>query len=185
MAKKASAVVNCPSCGAKNASAANRCGSCGARLEGLPPPSTSTVAERDRRYSQQGFSVTWAAIAIGVQALLTAAVIVALPQAVGSLDFEGYYGMGLTVPVWFVGGVLIGLISPGKTFIEPVVATIIVAMPTIFYLFNGFFGMLGYGQTVRTMPLFMYIIMGLIAVQFSLVGSYVGERIQMGPPAKA
>ena len=185
MAKKASAVVNCPSCGAKNASAANRCGSCGARLEALPPPSTSAVAERDRRYSQQGFSVMWAGIAMGVQALLTAAVIVALPRAIGSLDFEGYYGMAVAVPVWFVGGVLIGLISPGKTFIEPVVATIVVALPTIFYQFNGFFGMLGYGQTVRTMPLFMYIIMALIAVQFSLVGSYVGERIQMGPPAKA
>ncbi|MEM1031260.1 MAG: hypothetical protein AAGA56_14300 [Myxococcota bacterium] len=148
-------------------------------------PSSQVLVERDRRYSQQGFSVLWAVIAMGVQALLTAAVIVALPRAVGAIDFEGYYGMGLTVPVWFVGGVLIGLISPGKTFIEPVVATIIVALPTVFYLFNGFFGVLGYGQTVRTMPLFMYIILSLVAVQFSLVGSYVGERIQLGPASKA
>jgi H+/Cl- antiporter ClcA len=81
--------------------------------------------------------------------------------------------------------VLVGLISPGKTFVEPVVATIVVALPTVFYLFNGLFGVLGHGQTVRTMPLFMYLIMALIGVMFSLVGSYVGERIQMGPPPKA
>ena len=39
-------------------------------------------------------------------------------------------------------------------------------------------------ETVRTMPIFMYIIMAIIGVMFTLVGSYVGERIQMGPPPK-
>jgi hypothetical protein len=34
------------------------------------------------------------------------------------------------------------------------------------------------------MPLFMYVIMGAIGVMFTLVGSYLGERIQMGPPPK-
>ena len=127
----------------------------------------------------------WAAISFGVEAVLTAAIIIALPQAIGALDFEGYYGMSLTIPVWFLGGVLVGLVSPGKTFIEPVVAALAIALPTVLYLYNGFFGVLGPGQTVRTMPMFMYIIMGLIGVMFTLVGSYVGERIQMGPPPKA
>ncbi len=31
------------------------------------------------------------------------------------------------------------------------------------------------------MPLFMYLIMAMIGVLFSLIGSYTGERIQMGP----
>ena len=176
-------VINCPSCGAKNDPSARRCGSCGATLEDLSPRGEDQ-RERERRYQQEGFSVVWATIALGVQTVLTIAIIVALPQAVAALDFEGYYGMSLSIPVWFIGGVLVGLISPGKTFVEPVVAALIVAIPTVFFLYNGFFGMLGPGQTVRTMPWWMYIIMALIGVMFTLVGSYAGERIQMGPPPK-
>ena len=183
MADKKPKVVNCPSCGAKNPGAANRCGSCGQTMEELKPIHDER-RERERRYQQEGFSVMWAAVALGVQAVLTAAIIIALPQAVAALDFEGYYGMTLSIPVWFVGGLLVGLISPGKTFIEPVVAALIVALPTVFYLYNGLFGVLGPGQTVRTMPIFMYMIMALIGVMFALVGSYVGERIQMGPPPR-
>ncbi|MEM9693300.1 MAG: hypothetical protein AAGA56_12195 [Myxococcota bacterium] len=139
-----------------------------------------SVTARDRTQSQAGFSVMWAGISLGVQAVLTATTLIALPSAIGTLDLEGYIGMSLAIPLWFAGGILVGLISPGKTFVEPVVSTIAVAMPTAFYLFNGFYGAFGYGQTVRTMPFFMYIIMGLIGVMFSLVGSYVGERIQLG-----
>ena len=51
-----------------------------------------------------------------------------------------------------------------------------VAIPTVFYLARS--------QTVRTMPLFMYIIMAAIGVLFTLIGAYIGERIQMGPPPK-
>jgi hypothetical protein len=176
-------VVNCPSCGAKNSSEAKRCASCGATTAELGAAQDDN-RERERRYQQEGFSLGWASIALGVQAVLTAAVIVALPSAVAALDFEGYYGMTLVIPLWFVGGMLVGLISPGKTFIEPVVAAFIVAMPTIFYLYNGLFGLLGPGQTVRTMPIFMYIVMAIIGVMFSLIGAYVGERIQLGPPPK-
>src|SRR5262249_7259544 len=80
------------------------------------------------------------------------------------------------IPVWFVGGMLLGMISPGKTFIEPVVASFLVAIPTVFYLAKG--------ETVRTMPLFMYVIMALIGVLFTLIGAYIRERIQIGPPPK-
>jgi hypothetical protein len=51
-----------------------------------------------------------------------------------------------------------------------------VLIPTVLYLWRG--------QTVRTMPFFMYAILGLIGVMFALVGAYLGERIQMGPPQK-
>ena len=30
----------------------------------------------------------------------------------------------------------------------------------------------------------MYVIMAAIGVLFTLIGSYIGERIQMGPPPK-
>jgi hypothetical protein len=78
---------------------------------------------------------------------------------------------------WFLGGMLIGLISPGKTFIEPMVAVFLVAIPTAFQLYVN--------QTVKTMPAFMYVLLSALGVLFTLIGAYIGERIQMGPPPKA
>jgi hypothetical protein len=175
-AKNPSSVV-CPSCGVKNSPvpASGRCVSCGALMDALKP-SRNPELERQRRYQQDGFSVTWMLIALLVQSVLTAALVIGLPMVVGALDFEGSNGMVVAIPVWFVGGMLLGMISPGKTFIEPVVASFLVAIPTVFYL--------AHGQTVRTMPLFMYIIMAMIGVMFTLIGAYIGERIQMGPPPK-
>lgn len=120
--------------------------------------------------------MVWCGIALLVQAVLTAAIVVGLPMAVSALDFEGRYGMMMAVPIWFVGGVLLGMISPGKTVAEPVVATLLVAMPTVWHLIRT--------QTVRTLPLFMYVILAMIGVMFTMVGSYLGERIQMGPAPK-
>ncbi|MCC6524159.1 MAG: hypothetical protein IT373_15970 [Polyangiaceae bacterium] len=166
---------SCPSCGGKNTAEAKRCASCGGPLDELKPAS-STERSKERHYRQEGFSLLWLAISLGVQAVLTGAVLVALPRVITALDFEGYYGMTVTIPVWFVGGLLVGLISPGKTFIEPVVATFMIAVPTAIFL--------ALTQTVRSMPWFMYGIMSAIGVLFTLVGSYTGERIQLGPPPK-
>ncbi|APR83547.1 Hypothetical protein A7982_08896 [Minicystis rosea] len=149
--------------------------SCGASMEALKPV-RNAESERARRYQQEGFSVTWMLIAILVQSVLTAALVVGLPMVVSALDFEGSNGMIVAIPVWFVGGMLLGMISPGKTFVEPVVASLLVAIPTVFYL--------AHSQTVRTMPTFMYIILASIGVLFTLIGAYLGERIQMGPPPK-
>lgn len=132
--------------------------------------------EGDGRYRKDGFSLPWAGIALLVQAVLTAAIVVGLPMVVSAFDFEGRYGMMIAVPVWFVGGILLGMISPGKTVAEPVVATLLVAIPTVVQLMKS--------QTVRTLPLFMYVILAVIGLLFTMVGSYIGERIQMGPPPK-
>jgi hypothetical protein len=167
----------CPMCGAANASAApgQRCQSCGAKLAETKRP--SRLEEVDRVYHQEGFSATWCGISLAVVGILTAAVVVGLPMVVPFFDFEGSAGMMLSIPVWFVSGLLVGLISPGRTVLEPVVATFLVAMPTAFFLFNG--------QTVKMMPAFMYVLMSALGVLFSLIGSYVGERIQVGPTARA
>jgi hypothetical protein len=137
---------------------------------------SASRADAGRYRSSGGFSLVWFVIAFGVQAVLTAALVVGLPLVVTALDFEGSNGIIVAIPVWFVGGTLIGMISPGKTYAEPAIASFLVQLPTVLYLWRG--------QTVRTMPLFMYAIMGLIGVLFALVGSYLGERIQMGPPPK-
>jgi hypothetical protein len=107
---------------------------------------------------------------------LEVAVVVGLPLVIPFFDFEGSAGMMVSIPVWFAGGVLIGLISPGRTMIEPVIATFLVALPTVFLLYQS--------QTVKTLPLFMYCLLAAVGLLFTLVGSYLGERIQLGPPPK-
>lgn len=146
-------------------------------LEALSRGPRSRDDELHVRYQQEGFSLSWAAISVGVQGILTAAFLVGLPMVVTALDFEGGNGMLMSIPIWFTGGMLVGLISPGKTFIEPVVAAFLVALPTAYYLVRS--------ETVRTMPVFMYVIMSLIGILFSLVGAYLGERIQAAPQKKA
>ncbi len=170
--------IICPSCGFKNSTPLpnNRCVSCGAKIEDLKR-SLTRQEELERRYQQEGFSVSWFAISILIHGVLSAAIIMGLPMVIPIFDFEGSAGMLVAVPVWFTGGMLIGLISPGKTFIEPVVAVFLVAIPTAFLLFGS--------QTVKTMPGFMYFLMSVLGVVFTLIGAYIGERIQMGPPPKA
>lgn len=125
------------------------------------------------RYQQETFNVPWFGIAIGVMVVLTGAIVFGLPTIIPALDFEGSSGMMVALPVWFVGGMLIGLISPGRTFMEPSAAVFLVALPTAFLLFQN--------QTVRTMPAFMYVLFSALGILFTLIGSYVGERVQMGP----
>jgi hypothetical protein len=167
----------CPSCGfAKNPPNSIRCASCGAKMEAVGKVHRTREEELERRYQQEGVSVTWLMIAFAVQTVLTSALVFGLPMILPWIDFEGGNGMTVCVPVWFVGGLLVGMISPGRTFIEPVVASFIVAIPTTFFLVES--------QTVRTLPTFLYFIMAAIGVLFTLIGAYIGERIQLGPPPK-
>ncbi len=176
MATPAKSVV-CPACSYKNAPSATRCVSCGATMDLGLGSKARADASRARATSQTGFSVMWCLIAFVVLGVLTGALVVGLPMVVTALDFEGSNGMLVSIPVWFVGGLLIGMISPGRTFIEPVVAALFVAIPTVIFLW--------YYQTVRALPGFMYAIMAMIGVMFTLIGSYLGERIQMGPAPNA
>jgi len=168
--------VTCPSCGfKKNPPGSARCASCGAKIDDL-----GRARRRDddlaRRYQQEGVSIQWLLIAFLVQAVLTAALVFGLPMVLPILDFEGQNGMVICIPVWFLGGLLVGMISPGRTFIEPAVASLLVAIPTTFLLIQS--------QTVRTMPLFLYLIFAGIGILLALIGAYIGERIQLGPPPK-
>jgi hypothetical protein len=169
-------MITCMSCGfANNPSGSVRCASCGAKLEEI---GKTRIADdpRERRYQQDGVDLKWMGIAILVQGVLTAAVVFGIPMLISAVDFEGGNGMIACIPIWFVGGVLIGLISPGRTFIEPVIGSFIVAIPSTYLLVQS--------QTVRTMPPFLYVVMATIGVLFTLIGSYAGERIQLGPPPK-
>ncbi|MBI2388130.1 MAG: zinc ribbon domain-containing protein [Deltaproteobacteria bacterium] len=168
--------IVCPSCGFKNAAGVKRCVSCGAKTTELSVVVRSKQEQLERRYQQEAFSLLWLLIAVVVQAVLTGAIILGLPQVVSALDFEGSHGMIASIGIWFVGGMLVGMISPGRTFLEPFIASFIIAIPTVLYLYRS--------QTVFTLPPFLYVVMGGIGILFALIGSYLGERIQLGPPPK-
>jgi hypothetical protein len=166
--------VVCPSCGfQKTPPGAARCASCGAKFDEL---GRSKRPRAEDRYQQEGVSVQWLLIAFLVQGVLTGALIFGLPMVIPLLDFEGQNGMVVCIPVWFLGGLLVGMISPGRTFIEPAVASLLVAIPSTFLLIQS--------QTVRTMPIFLYLIFAGIGILLTLIGAYAGERIQLGPPPK-
>ena len=172
----AEAMIICQNCGCdKNPKGAPRCIQCGQSLEsGVVRGERTREEELERRYQQDGVSMQWLGLALVVQAALTAIVIFGLPRAVSVLDFEGGNGMVMCIPGWFFGGILTGLVSPGRTFIEPTVAALVVSVPTTFLLVES--------QTVRVLPSFLYVILAAIGVLFTLIGAYVGERIQLGPP---
>lgn len=166
-------IIICPSCGFKNTSAmtGDRCVSCGARIDDLT--GSVSLGDGGNNFQQQTFNLSWFGIALGVMAVMTGAIVLGLPAVIPAFDFEGSAGMMVAIPVWFLGGMLVGLISPGRTFIEPVVAVFLVALPTAFILHEG--------QTVKTMPVFMYVLLSALGLLFTLIGAYAGERIQMGP----
>jgi hypothetical protein len=169
--------VTCLNCGfQKNPPGSARCASCGAKLEELARSKRSREEDLAGRYQQEGVSLRWLLIAFLVQGVLTAALVFGLPMVVPLLDFEGQNGMLICIPVWFLGGLLVGMISPGRTFIEPAVAALLVAIPSTFLLIQS--------QTVRIMPLFLYLIFAAIGILLTLIGAYAGERIQVGPPPK-
>jgi hypothetical protein len=169
--------VICSNCGfQKNPPGSSRCASCGARMEELARSKRTREDDLANRYQQEGVSLRWLLIAFAVQGVLTAALVFGLPMVLPLLDFEGQNGMLICIPVWFLGGLLVGMISPGRTFIEPAVAALLVAIPSTFLLIES--------QTVRTMPLFLYLIFAAIGILLTLIGAYMGERIQVGPPPK-
>src|SRR5260221_12232480 len=149
--------IICPSCGFSNTTplANNRCVSCGAKIEDLKRALTRQE-ELERRYQQEGFSLLWFAVSIAIMAVMTAALVMGLPMVVPAFDFEGSAGLLVSIPVWFLGGMLIGPVSPGETFIQPMVAGVLVANSTPLFL--------PLKPTVETMPALLLLLLVLLGV---------------------
>jgi hypothetical protein len=173
--------VICHVCGFKNAPEAERCVSCGAKLEELSG-SYSAEEEAKKRTQQGGFAVRWALISFVVYLALQTLVLVALPYVIDVYDPQGFSALMISMGVWFVGGVIVGFISPGKTFIEPAVGALFAVVPTVWWLVSttpqvavGREEQLGGGFQL-TMP--AYVIGGLLGGMISLFGAFVGEKLQ-------
>ncbi len=164
--------ITCPMCGFKNPSDTERCRSCGAKLEAL---AVSYTAEEEaaRRYQQETFEWRWAFTAFGVYMLLQAFILAVLPKVISSFDPQGMSGLLISVAVWFVGGIVVGVVSPRKSFVETAVGALLAALPTIAYL--AYVTPTGFQP-----PMLAYIVLALLGVMISLLGAFVGERMQMG-----
>lgn len=174
----AASEITCPMCGFKNAADAARCRSCGAKVEAV---SVSYTAEEEaaRRYQQEAFEWRWVFTAFGVYVAFQTVILAVLPRVISTFDPQGMSGLLISVAVWFAGGIVVGLISPGKTFVEPAVGALLAALPTIAYL--AVVTPAGFQP-----PMLAYIILSMLGVMLSLLGAFVGERVQMGTrgPAK-
>lgn len=164
--------ILCPMCGGKNPADAERCRSCGAKVEELTA-SYSAEEENARRYQQEHFEWRWALTASGVYLIAQTIILVGLPFVVSSFDPQGLPGLLISVVVWFFGGIIVGFVSPGKTFVEPAIGALIAVIPTVSYLAittpDGF-----------QPSLLAYIVTALLGVMISLFGAFLGEKVQMG-----
>lgn len=171
--------VVCHVCGFKNAPNTERCVSCGAKLEELAAD-YSAEEEAKRANAQQGFELKWAGISLAVYLALQAVVLLALPAAIDAYDPQGFSALMVSVGMWFIGGTLVGFISPGKTFFEPAVGALLAVGPTIYFIMARTPSVpaemdLGNGFDL-TMP--AYIVGGLLGGMISLFGAFLGEKLQ-------
>lgn len=166
------AEITCPMCGFKNPADRERCQSCGARVEALSAGHGDDDAHA-RRYQQDDFEWKWALIATGLFSALQALILGAIPLAVSAFDPQGLPGLMLSVPVAFVGGVVMGAISPGKTFVEPAVGAMLASVPMIAIISaitpDGAF----------EPTLLAYVICATMGIMMALFGAFLGEKIQM------
>ena len=167
------AEITCPMCGFKNPADRERCQSCGARVESLGG-SYHDDDSRVRRYQQDDFEWKWALIATGVFSVLQGVTLGVLPKIISAFDPQGLPGLMLSVPVAFVGGVIMGVVSPGKTFVEPAVGAMLATVPMIAIISaitpDGAF----------EPTLLAYVICATMGIMMALFGAFLGEKLQMG-----
>jgi hypothetical protein len=162
--------ITCPVCGFRNALDAGRCQSCGAKVEAYTAAYTSEE-EYARRHQQDDFRWTWAAVAALLYVVLQGIVLAALPRAIPAFDPQGMAGLMVSIGVAFVGGILVAWISPGKTFIEVPVGAMIATIPTLAYI--ALTTPDGFQPTMLA-----YIICAMMGVMISLIGAFLGERVE-------
>jgi hypothetical protein len=169
MAKGPDEIV-CHVCGAKNKPETLRCLSCGAKLESVAVDYTAEE-EAARQNQQTGFNPIWIAVSFAIYLVLQGIFLVGLDLALASYDPQGYIGLVISIPIWFVGGIIVGRLSPGRTFLEPMVGAILACIPTVAYVM--------YITPEGFMPSILeLIVLGAMGVMLSLFGAFLGEKLQ-------
>jgi len=164
-------VIICTICGAKNDPQATRCTSCGAKLDPLGSNELSAEEKHARRYQQDSFAWLWVVISFAVYLVLQAIFLVALPMVIDAYEPMGLSALMISAAIWFVGGIIVGWISPGKTFLEPSVGALLAVVPTMIYI--------DHISDVYPLSLLAMIVGGMLGVMVTLLGGFLGEKIQM------
>ncbi|MEZ4254279.1 MAG: zinc ribbon domain-containing protein [Polyangiales bacterium] len=162
--------IVCPVCGAKNKPDTERCTSCGARLERLSSVGLSQEELYADRYQQHGFVWKWVFTSFGIYMALQVVTLMILPLVISTYDPQGLAGLAISAAVWFVGGGIVGFISPGKTFFEPVVGAMLAVGPTIVYLIQV--------SEVYPITLLSAVVSAALGVMITLFGAFIGEYAQ-------
>ncbi|MEM6956826.1 MAG: hypothetical protein AAF411_09800 [Myxococcota bacterium] len=160
--------IVCTICGAKNDPNSTRCASCGAKLEDF---SLTAEEQAERAGQQTSFRWSWVGISVAIFATLQAIAIVALPMAIDAYDPQGLPGLMISAAIWFVGGIVVGALSPGRTFIEPVVAALVVVVPTIWWI--------DHISDVNKVSFLSMLVGAMLGVMVTILGAFIGEKIQM------
>ncbi len=167
--------IVCHVCGFRNASDAARGVSCGAKLEAVSGD-YSLEEEAARNHQQSGFAVKWLAVSCVIYFVFQSIALGLLPEVLPSYDpFQAIWGILISSFTWFLGGIVAGFVSPGRTFLEPAVAAVIALIPTVAYLMWRTPGEPGDGFEPSMMA---YAVGGLIGVMVSLFGAFIGEKLQ-------
>lgn len=162
--------IICPICGAKNPADTERCSSCGARIDRLSQVGATPEELYADRYQQHSFSWKWVMTSFGIYMGLQVVVLMILPLVISTYDPQGPPGLWISALLWFIGGTVVGYISPGKTFFEPVVGALLAVGPTIVYLIQI--------SDVLTISLLNAIVSAALGVMITLFGAFIGEYFQ-------
>jgi hypothetical protein len=158
-------------CGFENPADAGRCRSCGAKVEEVKALYSEEELHR-KRYQQEAFEWKWALLAACVYLVVQGIMLAGLPYIISSYDPQGLGGLMVSLAIWFCGGIVVGLVSPGKTYVEPAVGALLAVVPTVGYVYM--ITPPGFQPT-----LLAYIVGGMLGVMIALLGAFVGEKVQM------
>ena len=164
--------TSCGVCGTANAAHSTRCTSCGAMLQESAAWGSSGGAAAGP-YQQRGFEWKWVLATFGLDLILGTIALVALPKVIAVYDPQGFWGLVILAVLWFLGAAIIGLLSPGRTYLEPPVGGLLAALPMLVYLASI--------ADVFALPSMAHVAGGLFAVVTTLLGAFVGERFQTRP----
>ncbi len=168
--------IICSVCGARNPDSHTRCSACGAKLDTSFALDDHNLAETK---DPEDISWRWVGVATALAFVLQTALLVILPALVSAYDPQGLPGLGISTLVWFIVGVVVSALTPGKTYFEPAIAAFLMSFLTIPYLMNI--------ADVYPMSLLAYVVGCVLGVMVTVLGAVMGDkwgnRAQRSSPA--
>jgi hypothetical protein len=161
--------IECHVCGAGNPNDSGRCRSCGARLHEV----AAELSEEElyaRRHQPDEFELRWVFIAFGLFLVMAALALALLPLIIPMYDPQGFAGIVITIILWFIGAAVINYLSQGKNFLEPPVAGLLAAIPTMVFLSSI--------ADVYQLSTGAYVLGALMATMMALMGAFVGNLLR-------